>query len=303
MKISKKFTSIFLAGLLSASVAFSTPVVFAAGDPDNPVDFKWDMNINEATISPIPTQIYTGSSIKPDVIIKYKGTVLKQNTDYTLTYSNNTQVGKASVTIKGIKNYKGSKTIQFTISPQGVKNLKATPTTTSIKLSWSKAKGISNYTVYRATSKDGKYTRIRTLSSSESSYKDTTASKTKIYYYKVRAYKTVNKTKYYGAYSDIICSAKTPSKPVITVKNTGSKTIKVSWKKVSGANGYEVYRKAGSSAKYSIVQTVTSGNILSYTNKKLTKNSKYYYKVRAYRTVNGQKIYSSFSTVKQIKCK
>ncbi|MFQ9288557.1 MAG: hypothetical protein ACLR3X_10495 [Intestinibacter bartlettii] len=39
------------------------------------------------------------------------------------------------------------------------------------------------------------------------------------------------------------------SKPVITVKNAGSKTVKVSWKKVSGANGYEVYRKSGSSVK------------------------------------------------------
>ena len=103
MKISKKFTSIFLAGLLSASVAFSTPAVFATGDPDNPVDFKWDIDINEASISPIPTQIYTGSSIKPDVTIKYKGTILKQNTDYTLTYSNNTKIGKASVIIKEVK--------------------------------------------------------------------------------------------------------------------------------------------------------------------------------------------------------
>ena len=210
---------------------------------------------------------------------------------------------RASITIKGIKNYKGSKTIQFKISPQEVKNLKATPTTTSVNLSWSKTSGISNYAVYRATSQNGKYTRVKTLSSSASSYKDTKASKEKVYYYKVRAYKTVNKTKYYGAYSDVVCSAKTPSKPVITVKNAGSKTVKVSWKKVSGANGYEVYRKSGSSAKYSIVQTVTSGNTLSYTNKKLIKNSKYYYKVRAYRIVNGEKIYSSFSTVKQIKCK
>lgn len=305
MKVSKKFTSIFLAGLISASVAFSTPAVFAAGDQDNPVDFDWNtsININNATISPIPTQIYTGSSIKPDVTIKYKGTALKQNTDYTLTYSNNIKIGKASVTIKGIKNYKGSKTIQFKISPQGVKNLKATPTTTSIKLSWSKVSGISNYEVYRATSQNGKYTKVRTLSSSTLSYKDTTASKTKVYYYKVRAYKTVNKTKYYGEYSDVVCSSKAPSKPVITVKNAGSKTIKVSWKKVSGANGYEVYRKAGSGAKYSIVQTINSGNTLSYTNKNLVKNSKYYYKVRAYKIVNGEKIYSSYSTVKQIKCK
>lgn len=101
----------------------------------------------------------------------------------------------------------------------------------------------------------------------------------------------------------MVCSTKAPSKPVITVKNAGNKTIKVSWKKVSGANGYEVYRKAGSGAKYSIVQTINSGNTLSYTNKKLIKNSKYYYKVKAYRIVNGEKIYSSFSTVKQIKCK
>ena len=203
MKISKKFTSIFLAGLLSASVAFSTPAVFAAGDPDNPVDFKWDIDINEATISPIATQIYTGNSIKPDVIIKYKGTVLKQDIDYTLTYSNNTQVGKASVTIKGIKNYKGSKTIQFKISPQGVKNLKATPTATSINLSWSKTPGISNYAVYRATSQNGTYTRVKTLSSSALSYKDTTASKTKVYYYKVRAYRIVNGEKIYSSFSTV----------------------------------------------------------------------------------------------------
>ena len=57
MKISKKFTSIFLAGLLSASVAFSTPAVFATGDPENPVDFKWNIDINEAAKDNVPANI------------------------------------------------------------------------------------------------------------------------------------------------------------------------------------------------------------------------------------------------------
>lgn len=304
MKISKKITSVFLASILSISVAFSTPSVYAVkNDPDNPVDFNWYININDTTISSIPTQIYTGSSIKPSVTIKYGDTILKKNTDYKLTYSNNKQIGKATVTIKGINNYNGTKTIQFKIIPQEVKKLKVTSTTSSIKLSWNKTSGVSNYAIYRATSKNGTYTKIKTLKSSTLSYKDTTASKTKVYYYKVRAYKAVNKTNYYGAYSNVVCGAKTPLKPVITVKSPSTKTVKISWKKVSGANGYEVYRKTSSSSKYKKLKTIASGNTLSYADKNLTKNKKYYYKVRAYKTVNGQKIYSSYSTAKQIKCK
>lgn len=304
MKISKKITSVFLASILSISVAFSTPSIYAVeNDPDNPVDFNWYININDTSISSIPTQIYTGSSIKPSVTIKYGDTILKKNTDYKITYSNNKQVGKATVTIKGINNYNGTKTIQFKIIPQEVKNLKVTSTTSSINLNWDKTLGASNYAIYRATSKNGTYTKIKTLKSSILSYKDTTASKTKVYYYKVRAYKTVNKTNYYGAYSNIVCGAKTPLKPAITVKSPSTKTVKISWKKVSGANGYEVYKKTSSSSKYTKIKTITSGNTLSYVDKNLTKNKKYYYKVRAYKTVNGQKIYSSYSTAKQIKCK
>ena len=304
MKVSKKIISVFLSGIISISMAFSTPAVFAVkNDPDNPVDFNWYININDANISSIPTQVYTGFSIKPSVTIKYGNKILKQNEDYTLKYSNNKQVGKATVTIKGINNYNGSKTIQFKIIPQVVKNLKVTSTTSSINLKWSKALGASNYEVYRATSENGKYTKVKTLKSSTTSYKDTKASNTKVYYYKIRAYKIVNKTNYYGAYSNVICGVKTPSKPVIKVTSPSTKTVKVSWKKISGANGYEVYRKTNSSSQYKKIKTVTSGNTLSYTNKKLTKNSKYYYKVRAYKIVNGQKIYSSYSSVKQIKCK
>ena len=67
-----------------------------------------------------------------------------------------------------------------------------------------------------------------------------------------------------------------------------------------GAKKYQIYRATGKKGKYSKIATRKK---LTYEDTSLNKNKTYYYKVRAYRIVNGEKIYSSFSTVKQIKCK
>ena len=53
--------------------------------------------------------------------------------------------------------------------------------------------------------------------------------------------------------------------------------------------------------KYKRVKTVTKGSTVSYTKTKLKKNKKYTFKVRAYKTVNGKRVYSNFSTVKSVK--
>ncbi len=85
--------------------------------------------------------------------------------------------------------------------------------------------------------------------------------------------------------------------------SAGSKKAYVKWKKVSGASGYEVYRATSKTGKYIKVKTLTSGNTTSYTNTKLASKKGYYYKVRAYRTVNGNKVYSSYSSIKYVKIK
>ena len=54
---------------------------------------------------------------------------------------------------------------------------------------------------------------------------------------------------------------------------------------------------------YSKIKTITKNSTVSYVNSSLTKNKTYYYKVRAYRTVNGKKIYSSYSVAKSVKVK
>lgn len=89
------------------------------------------------------------------------------------------------------------------------------------------------------------------------------------------------------------------SRPKVTLKK-GKKYAVIKYKKVKDAHGYEIYR---STKKKSGYKKVTTTKKTSYKNKKLKSRKKYYYKVRAYRTVNGKKYYSSYSTVKSVKVK
>ncbi len=66
---------------------------------------------------------YTGSAIKPAVRLYDQGTLLKEKTDYTVTYANNTKAGTAKITIKMTKNYKGSITKTFEITPIDLNDL------------------------------------------------------------------------------------------------------------------------------------------------------------------------------------
>ena len=73
-------------------------------------------NIANVQISAIPSQKYDNTAaIKPGVTVKYNGVKLKEGTDYSLSYGNNHSVGTATVTIKGIGNYKGTATVNFEI--------------------------------------------------------------------------------------------------------------------------------------------------------------------------------------------
>lgn len=173
----------------------------------------------------------------------------------------------------------------------------------SNKLSWNKVTGSSGYEVLRATSKTGTYKSVKTITSGSTvSYTDKSLATGTTYYYKVRAYKTVDKKKVYSSYSSVV-SAKPVLKTPSVKLTSGSKKATIKWEKISGASGYEVYRATSKSGKYSKIKTITKNSTVSYVNSSLTKNKTYYYKVRAYRTVNGKKIYSSYSVAKSVKVK
>lgn len=92
----------------------------------------------------------------------------------------------------------------------------------------------------------------------------------------------------------------------LTTKKQGKKIykreVKLSWKKAKNADGYVIYMKSGT-GKYKAVKTITNGKTVGYTKKNLKKGKTYYFKIRAYRKVKGQKLYGSYSDVKKVKVK
>lgn len=189
--------------------------------------------------------------------------------------------------------------------PNKVLGIKATSNSyNSIKLTWNKAiNGANGYAVYRSTSKDGKYTLRKTITSKNTiEFTDTGLDTNTTYYYKVRAYRMIADKKKYGSYSEIVCAKPVLSKTTITVSSK-SKKATIKWNKVLGASGYKVYSATSSDGTYSLKKTITSINTLSYTNTNLVSGKTYYYKVRAYRNVNGNIVYGPYSAVKSKKIK
>lgn len=260
------------------------------------------ISMSKTTISSIPNQKYTGSKITPNISVKYNNKTLVKNKDYTISFEKNTYVGTATATIKGNGNYTGTKSITFKIVPKTVTNPKvSSSTSSSIKLSWSKVSSSQGYRIYRSTSKNGTYSKIKDITNSSTlTYTDSNLSSNKKYYYKIKSFKSVNGQRYYGYYSSVVNGETKLSTPAVKLSTPKSKSIKVSWKKISGAKGYDVYRATSKKGTY--YKRITTSN-LSYTNTGLTKGKTYYYKVRAYKIVNNKKVYSSYSSIKSISSK
>ena len=75
------------------------------------LDFK-----GAAITAPAP-QVHTGKAVTPAIEVKYNGKLLKQGTDYTVKYANNTDVGTANFTVTGMGSYDGSQAYTFQIIP------------------------------------------------------------------------------------------------------------------------------------------------------------------------------------------
>lgn len=173
----------------------------------------------------------------------------------------------------------------------------------SVTVSWSKVSSADGYEVYRAKSKAGAYSRIaKVASASKVKYTNKSLATGTTYYYKVRAYRVVDGTTVYSGFSKVVSAKPTLSKTTVTLK-AGKKRAQVKWKKVTGASGYQVYRSLKKTKSFKKVKTITKGSTVKYTNKKLKKGKRYYYKVRAYRNVGGKKVYGAYSAVKSVKVK
>ncbi|MED3564153.1 GH25 family lysozyme [Bacillus xiapuensis] len=179
-----------------------------------------------------------------------------------------------------------------TAVPGGVKATSAGYS--KVKVSWGAVSGAQGYQIFRATTKTGTYSYLATTSGS--SYTNSGLVTNRAYYYKVRAYRVVNGTTVYSSYSTIVGGTPVLAAPTgLKAARASSTSIKLTWNKGAEASGYEIFRATSYKGVYTKAVTLTSGSTISYTNTKLSKGKLYYFKIRAYRIINGQKIYSGYS--------
>lgn len=171
----------------------------------------------------------------------------------------------------------------------------------SINLSWYKVYGAKGYAIYRSTSKNGTYKKIATIKNpGTTTYIDKGLTTGRTYYYQLRSYKVSGGKKVYSTRSYISSCKPAPQAPKLNgLTLSGSSKAKVTWKSVSGASGYQVYRSNAKNGEYKRVRTTTGKTSTTYYNN-LIDNGTYYYKVRAYRVVKGKKVYGAYSEVKSI---
>ena len=99
---------------------------------------------------------------------------------------------------------------------------------------------------------------------------------------------------------DVDSTTVKPAKPTFSsISNTSARKLVLTWKKAKNAKGYEIYRRTGTTGSYQKIATIKSGSTVKYTNTKLKKGTKYYYRIRAYSyNALGNKVYSGWSAVK-----
>ena len=175
----------------------------------------------------------------------------------------------------------------------------------AIKVSWNKVNGASGYRLYyreQGTSTWKYVTQIGKGSTLSYVHKGVTSGK--VYEYRMRAYRTVDGEKVFGTYSDIMTGRTTPKQVQITsVKKASATSSKLTWEKVAGATGYRIYYREAGTNTWKYVTQIGKGSTLSYTHKGLTSGKTYEYRMRAYRTVDGTKVFGVYSTVKSLKLK
>lgn len=179
-------------------------------------------SIATAAISSIPNQKYTGKAISPAVTVSYNGQPLVQNTDYKLTYSNNTAIGKASVTAKGIGAYRGSVTRQFNINPANISSFKSQSASRQITLKWKKGSGNCGYQIFRKDTYNAKsYKKFKTISANATTkWINKKLTYNREYYYYIRPYKTVNGANFYGSLTYLTTSTSPRNKKHTVLKKT-----------------------------------------------------------------------------------
>ena len=243
------------------------------------------ISISKASVTlSTSTYAYDGKAKTPSVTVKVGEKTLKKDTDYTVSYSNNTKVGTAKVTITGKGNYTGSVSKTYSIKNNfkkatisGISNKSYTGKniTQSITVKYN-GKTLKNGTDYTVSYSNNKKIGTATVKIAGKGYY--TGTVTKIF--------KIN-----------------PAKQEIQKLTAKSKAFFVDWAQKGSATGYEIQYATNSKFTSAKKVTITNNKTDKNTISKLSGKKKYYVRVRSYTTVKGTKYYGAWSASKSVTTK
>ena len=243
------------------------------------------ISISKASVTlSTSTYAYDGKAKKPGVTVKLNGKTLKNSTDYTVSYSNNTKVGTATVKITGKGNYTGSVSKTFkiknnfkkaTISGISNKSYTGKNITQSITVKYN-GKALKKGTDYTVSYSSNKNIGTATV-------------------------KVAGKGSYTGTITKTFKI--NPAKQEIQKLTAKSKAFFVDWAQKGSATGYEIQYATNSKFTSAKKVTITNNKTDKTTISKLSGKKKYYVRVRSYTTVKGTKYYGAWSASKSVTTK
>ena len=247
----------------------------------------WSRKIKDADVR-LSTGSYTynGKARTPAVTVYYENRILKQGTDYTVSYSNNTKAGKATVKITGKGSCEGSTSRKFTINKAPQKLTLSAPASSvsvgkTVKMKASGAKETKKYT-YKTSDRS-----VAVVSSAGV----VTAKKVG----KVRITVSTAETQNYKSGSCYVTIKVVPGATKKLTAVNRKKGIRITWNKVPGATGYILYRNGKK------IATIKKGSTVSYLDKKANaKGKKYVYKLVARASTGESTLARAVSIVRSL---
>jgi hypothetical protein len=222
-------------------------------------------------------------------VSSYVDTTVKYNTNYYykvkrfVKIDNVTYSSSFSPATSAVKNTVGKTTVKVS---------RKTPTSVTVK--WNKVSNANNYIVEYKVS-GGSWKKYATTSCTSKVVSSLTTGST--YSFRVKAMNSIG-TGSASSSVDIKVLPPTPTAPKLSKNSSG---IKVSWTAQSNVTGYKIYRSTSKDGTYTLVKTLSDKTKTSWTDKSVSKNKTYYYKIVYFVTKNKKDYNSSKSPFSYVK--
>ena len=283
--------SVFAAGSLSATATAvsSTKIELNWGIVDEAGSYaiyrKGPADSGFKRIKEVVSVAYRDTGISPGVTYAYKIVAISRENGKEMFQTEST------VTVKTPK--------KAAIKKVAVKK------PTAMQIIWETSTGSTGYQIFRSVNEHGGYEEIGRVSGKAScSFTDENVVPGKAYYYKIRP--TNQNHMGTGSFSAPVRGRTIAKTAITSIASLSSEKMQISWRKVSNAQAYEIYRSVQSKGKFKKIATV-KGSIRKYVDKSVKSGKKYYYKISAIGNLNGARISSgysktaSFRALKQVK--